>query len=533
MREHRIKPVLDEKTFQKVLEAAYVLQQHKGKDEVKPTSRFDPAQGNNSHHQQSAEPAPAPETQRHRNSDYTLTLAEIVAAQQDIQMRHLGLDQAMEVVAESVARITSASGAGVGMLEGETVRYRAGAGATVLEAGKDLPLATAVCQATIRTGQVIRTRDVNTEFLFDPEPVRQRNIRSLLSVPIYYEGSVAGALELYFDRIEGYAEQDVHTCQLMAGLITEAMGREAGVNLKKSVDEERSNLLAAIERLHPDLNELAKEPIPAADSEAAGAISACSACGSQMMSTDRFCGKCGARRALSSPATAQTESSDGLPPKGVDLAPNESLFTEIEAQELAESIALVDESPDVEQVTVSEVPDSDAGETETVGTNPEAAADKLVWTSAARAQDFLESLHVTQNSGALARFWHSRRGDFYLTLAIMFVVAVIGWAVVSSHAVHPGAGAATPASSLRARRAAAEANLSSFDKLLIEVGLAEAPAPPEYKGNPGTQVWVDLNTAEYYCPGSDLYQKTAKGKVTSQRQAQLDQFEPAYRKVCD
>jgi len=63
--------------------------------------------------------------------------------------------------------------------------------------------------------------------------------------------------------------------------------------------------------------------------------------------------------------------------------------------------------------------------------------------------------------------------------------------------------------------------------------LAEAPEPPEYKGNPQTQVWVDLHTALYYCPGTDLYGKTPKGKFTTQRDAQLDQFEPAYEKACD
>jgi hypothetical protein len=72
-----------------------------------------------------------------------------------------------------------------------------------------------------------------------------------------------------------------------------------------------------------------------------------------------------------------------------------------------------------------------------------------------------------------------------------------------------------------------------FDRVLISMGLAEPPPAQEYKGNPDTQVWVDLHTALYYCPGDDLYGKTPKGKITSQRDAQLDQFEPAYRKTCD
>ena len=51
-------------------------------------------------------------------------------------------------------------------------------------------------------------------------------------------------------------------------------------------------------------------------------------------------------------------------------------------------------------------------------------------------------------------------------------------------------------------------------------------------GNPNTQVWVDVHTALYYCPGSELYGKTADGKFATQRDAQQDQFEPANRKAC-
>jgi len=82
-------------------------------------------------------------------------------------------------------------------------------------------------------------------------------------------------------------------------------------------------------------------------------------------------------------------------------------------------------------------------------------------------------------------------------------------------------------------KVAQDAGLSLFDRMLVTVGLAEAPEPPEDRGNPRIEVWVDLQTALYYCPGADLYGKTPKGKFSSQRNAQLDQFQPAYRKACD
>jgi hypothetical protein len=156
----------------------------------------------------------------------------------------------------------------------------------------------------------------------------------------------------------------------------------------------------------------------------------------------------------------------------------------------------------------------------------------IAWSSAAKARDFLEGLAKTQSPGALARFWQSRRGDFYLVVAVIFVAAVIRWGVFSSDPV--GANGATGVSAIANRRKpAADADLSTWDKLLIGLGVAEAPETTEYKGNPDAKVWIDLHTALYYCAGSELYGKTPKGKFSTQRDAQLDQFESASRKVCD
>jgi hypothetical protein len=78
-----------------------------------------------------------------------------------------------------------------------------------------------------------------------------------------------------------------------------------------------------------------------------------------------------------------------------------------------------------------------------------------------------------------------------------------------------------------------QASLTLFDKLLLTLGLAETPQAPVYMGNPNAQVWVDLHTALYYCSDSDLYGKTPGGNFTTQRDAQMDQFEPAARENCD
>jgi GAF domain len=573
------KPVLDAQTFQKVLEAAFVLQEHNRKmREVEESLESKSERLREEERvEQARQPKPQAEPSARPDVDYTLTLAEIVEAQHQIRTQRLELDAAMNVVVDRLTRITKASGAAIGILDGTEVRYRAGAGSSALPVGTGVPLSNAVSQPSLRTGQVIRTKDVDTEFLFDPEPMRRRGIRSMVSVPIHFDGEIVGGLELYFHQIAGYAEQDIHTCQLMAGLVTEALGREAGLKLKKSMAEERSSMLAAIGRLQPNLAALAKNSSEEAGASNAPGLAApadhlCSKCATALAAEEQFCGNCGSARAgnLRQPPTIQGEVASGWHADAEKKANGKSFKTAaaigagtggVHGESSISAPELGDVLPDdvlamfpiteselgkIDSATAVPLPAQNLG-AESVPTELEAengvagsgegpdTSDQryLIWSSAARAQDFLESLSVTRRPGAFLRFWRFRRGDFYLALAIALVIGVIGWGLWSNHLP---AGTANPGArtTKRVGHPAADSDLSMFDKLLISLGLAEAPdAVPEYKGNPDVQVWLDLNTAQYYCPGSDLYAKTPNGKLATQRQAQLDHFEPAYRKACD
>ena len=606
MTDEKNKPVLDEKTFDKLLESAYVIQEHQRKVQEVEEKMESRSERLREQEREAAQPDPLPESNpalektSRSDADYTLTLAEIVEAQRQIQARHLELDKTMELVAERVARITEATGAGVGILEGKTVRYRAGAGASALPLESVVPLASAICAASVRTGQVIRSDDVNTEVLFDPEPCRERGILSLVAVPIYHDGDITGALEIYFDKIHGYAEQDIHTCQLMAGLVTEAIGRDAESKLKTAMAAERSTMLAAIERLQPNLAALAAEDqsvaaikTDAGSSAATAATSPCWKCGGALVAEEQFCGKCGAPRvsgtepaslqskvasawhkqrtsqeslpsahlSAASPSTAsptltsasnetllpiaadhvhrtglsslpQLEENENAPQgaKSFDASTAEDIMAESQPWDATSSDSL---PPEAKQDESEDPPEDDEEQRSTAQVKPQPEDEEIVWSSAAKAREFLESLSGPRSPNALARFWRSRRGDFYLAVAVILMVAVIRWGIWSSHSVGATGGTSVSGTAARHKRPAPDADLSVMDKILISLGLAEAPEEPEYKGNPDTQVWVDLHTALYYCPGSDLYGKTAKGKLSTQRQAQLDQFEPASRKACD
>ena len=132
------------------------------------------------------------------------------------------------------------------------------------------------------------------------------------------------------------------------------------------------------------------------------------------------------------------------------------------------------------------------------------------------------------------RIWEERRGDISLALATVVVLVAFVWGFwpVSSDRGAPPATAAQVSHPKR-RPKPKPPQLSFLDRTLVSLGIAEPPPTPEYTGNPQTKVWVDLNTALYYCQGAEFYGKTPKGKFATQQDALQDQFEPAGRKPCE
>ena len=113
--------------------------------------------------------------------------------------------------------------------------------------------------------------------------------------------------------------------------------------------------------------------------------------------------------------------------------------------------------------------------------------------------------------------WHVKlrfhRADLYLGVAVFVAALALLWPAAA--APRPGA-------------------LGPWERALVTLGIAEAPEPVVHlRGDPSLAVWVDPHTALYYCPGEEQYGKTADGRFSPQREAQMDRFEPASRSACE
>jgi len=576
--EDKNKPVLDEQTLDKLLEAAFILQEHHremGDGELSTEfARIEaeertPAATSKTREPRSPEPAPA---------DCTLMLAQIVETQHQIQARQFAPDDAMTLVADRVIEIARAGGAAIGRVEGTKVHYRAISGLMTPPKGAIVRVEESLSIPCVKTSQVLRCPNVDRAFLVDPEQCRRRGIASMIAVPVFHEGGVVGALELYYSSQNAFTEQDVQTCQLMAGLITEALARDEEITWKKSVASERAAMLEALEKLKPNLAALLGQST-ASDSATAGALALgqpCRKCGHKIVGEEQFCGQCGspsngdlepanlqskvaslwemqeARKKESPDQPARPDRSTGE--DGPEQLPG-NLGKPFSETSLGRSIAAT-AAEHFETSDVTTKPSASAPPPAGL-LNPEAEnrlledrdepaqasaagkSDALAWaktsppvdpTSDASARAFLEQLAAANRAPSPIRFWNNRRGDIYLGVAVIFLVCVVCWGIRSGHSV--GATAA-PNSAAAVHHKSHEANLSMFDRLLIHLGLADPPDAPEDKGNPAVEVWIDSHSGLYYCPGTDLYGKTPKGKLATQREAQLDQFQPAYRKACN
>jgi GAF domain-containing protein len=616
------KPHFDENVLGRLLEAAYVVQEHNRKRRPSTRPRVDDAESKreslsevtetrNSRPSElpGAEPSSAVEqiaaahasTSSAPSKDrYTATLAQIVAIQRQMQLQHLEGDDSLALIAVRAADLVKAGGAAICILDGDKIRYRVTCGQMAPALSPEVPKDEALCWPCLQTSEAFSCENAASELLVDEKECSRRGIQSMIAVPVFHGGVVVGGLELYYASPSGFTEQDVQMAQLMTGLITESLAREEERTWKKSLASERAVMLEALEKLKPNLAALvdasaAQESAVKTAATPSRPASLCAKCGHQLLDGEQFCGKCGTARGSDtvghetldlqskvaslwqiqqSAGQNTAQPSNGVaeqpePAPGFDDAQFEKMLSESLAQEMPELFQAVGSAtgnPTAEMEAASRAEDATAGNQHSLDSlTPQSSSDEPAlsdsgeeehgeseeleeeetdesqstslaktqrtpdWSSAANAREFLEQVAAHRSNGVM-RFLQARRGDLYLAFAVILVVIVIRWGIWANR---PARSTSAPNAAAHAQKAAPDADLPWFDRALINLGLAEAPPPVESKGDPKTPVWVDLRTGLYYCPGTDLYGKTPKGKFETQRSAQLDEFQPAARKACD
>jgi hypothetical protein len=523
---------LNERSFEELLAAAYLLQQRR--EPIPFPARPEPALN---------------EAER---------LAAIAEAQAKVHSGQLQLQEQLQLVAERAQRITGGAGAAIWLLRGSQVLCQLACGGLSASVGQRVSRVGSRLTGTLRDGAVLRCADAKSDPRMRYDALPSAAEGSLLAVPIHFEGRVQGALEVTFAQAWGFQDTDVRTCQILSGLVSEAVALAAGQEQMEFLHSERATLLDALDRLQPHLSKLLDsvdgssadgsstvasripgrieghfeeaEETPSAPMAfppaPTGPTHGLARLGKYLLDQQEqgmAASKGLEHDSVTKPGSREVHTALNLsvsshsvtgPSRAQSVPPAEQDFEsyafdipelELEAQPYSEPYAQTHDESALETVRPSSSVLTPADEP---------------WLHAAP-----ESLAAEQPPAATPGFWRSHAADVCLAASAVILAASLTWALWP----HPNQ--KKPAAQ---QAAAAEPKLSVFEELLVSMGLAEAPpAPAAYTGSPATRVWVDINSALYYCPGAEPYGKTPKGKFLTQREAQDEQFQPARGQPCD
>ncbi len=482
-----------------------------------------------------------------------------------------------QIIAERLHNVTTATGVAVGVLEAGKIHYLAAVGNSAALAGVHAAVASTLSADSLRNGKLaFGLRD--SQNIVRSFPRGKNNTESFISVPFQHNGLVAGALELKFGQASAIPESDISAAQLMAGLMSDALTRaddshhhselENGSNLQPySKNGERPQLpdffYQGSSGLEATDEKGFEEPSVEASSKPA-MDPLCHSCGHHFRDDEYFCGTCGLTRFVSESANDGLQSkwaslwylqktNQGAPSaerlrrrgsmdgpdkaEEFDRRENEhSSFAEpVQSQRPFDALVLPDDHSHVDWSIAPRTP-SNAAPSAAAAASLQESIDHEIQSNQFLVSPAIGNLDVSaalprpalSGGDGFGRFWHAHRAEAYLGIAIFLLIIALS-EVGKTSLESPG----PPQSAAARHKNPPKPKLTNFEQLLVGLGLAEPPPAPVYEGNPDTQVWVDLHTALYYCPGTDLFGATPKGQMTTQRSAQLDQFQPADRKPCD
>src|SRR6202451_1027445 len=135
------------------------------------------------------------------------------------EMAQRDLEAALQLLAERAQYITGASGAAIALLEEREMICRASAGPSAPELGAEVQVKSGLTGESVRTRQVLRCDDAETDTRVNRESCRALGIKSVMVVPMFREEEVIGVFELLADRANAFEQRDVTALERLAVMV--------------------------------------------------------------------------------------------------------------------------------------------------------------------------------------------------------------------------------------------------------------------------------------------------------------------------
>jgi putative methionine-R-sulfoxide reductase with GAF domain len=183
-----------------------------------------------------------------------------------MEMARRDLEAALQLLAERAQYITGASGAAIALREGSAMICRASAGPSAPQLGAEVQIKSGLTGESVRTRQVLRCDDAETDSRVNRESCRALGIKSVMVVPLLREREVTGVFELLADRANAFEVRDVTALERLAEMVQ--IGLEHADAAKRAFQEiAAKNAQAAAQQAaqqkEPKLAETPPAPTPA------------------------------------------------------------------------------------------------------------------------------------------------------------------------------------------------------------------------------------------------------------------------------
>src|SRR5215470_14812958 len=162
------------------------------------------------------------------------SLTAIVELQRAIATGQADVDRTMEVIAGHARNVANATGIAIGLLKGDHLVYRAGSGSGASYVGQHVMATLCVSVHNAASGEILRVENAQSDRRIEGAICRQFGAHSMLILPIYREGTMAGVLKVLFDEAHVFGQREALTYRLMANLVGEAISYAARPEQKKA-----------------------------------------------------------------------------------------------------------------------------------------------------------------------------------------------------------------------------------------------------------------------------------------------------------
>lgn len=166
------------------------------------------------------------------------------------EMAQRDLKAALQLLAERAQYITGASGAAIALRDGGELICRASAGSSAPGLGAHLQVDSGLSGESVRTKQILRCDDAETDPRVNRESCRALEIASVMVMPLIREPDVIGVFELFSGRVNAFDERDTLALQRIAEMILTAVDHaEATQRTEKEISAESKDPEVIVETI--------------------------------------------------------------------------------------------------------------------------------------------------------------------------------------------------------------------------------------------------------------------------------------------